>query len=160
MYRQAGGYDPRIWVGEDYEFSLRAVRNGCRIGYEPRCEMIHDHAHDPAYATIRSNIARHLTSHLVIWDLHHKLSLSPYCLHFYLHLFLRGEPLFLPGNSKWSPAGIARRVERRLRQRLFRLRYPDVWKSAAAGERATEKLRAGLSSGPALETAGGAVAGN
>jgi GT2 family glycosyltransferase len=160
LYREVGGYDPRIWVGEDYELSLRAVRKGFRTCYEPRCEMIHDHAYDPAYDAVRSDIVRQLTSHLVLWDLHHKLSLSPYVLHFLLHLYLRGDPLFLPGDSKWSPSGIARRVERRMRQRVFRLRYSDVWKSAAAGARATEELRAALSSAPAGEAPRYAVAGN
>jgi GT2 family glycosyltransferase len=153
VYRKTGGYDPRIWVGEDHEFALRAVKNDCHICYEPRCEMIHDHVYDPEYDVVRSDIARQLTSHLVIWDLHRKLSLSPYTLHFNLHLHLRQEPLFLPRAARWSPSGIARRVERRMRQRLFRLWYGDVWDSAATGERATEQLRAALN-GSATEGPG------
>jgi GT2 family glycosyltransferase len=144
VYRKTGGYDPRIWVNEDHEFALRAVKNGCCICYEPRCEMIHDHVFDPQYDAVRTDLRRQLVSHLVIWDLHRKLSLSPYTLNFHLHLHLRQEPLFLPAAGRWSASGIARRVERRVRQRLFRLRYSDVWASVGEGELATEHLRAVL----------------
>jgi GT2 family glycosyltransferase len=157
VYRTTGGYDPGIWVGEDYEFALRAVENGCRICYEPRCEMIHDHIYDAEYDAVRSDISRQLASHLMVWDLHRKLSLSPFTLHFYLDLLRRREPLFLPRAARWSPSGIAQRVERRLRQRLFRLQYSDVWESAAAGERATEKVRAALTASAASERAPCAV---
>jgi GT2 family glycosyltransferase len=159
VYRNTGGYDPRIWVNEDHEFALRAVNNGCRICYEPRCEMIHDHIFDPEYDAVRSDLCRQLVSHLVIWDLHQKLSLSPHTLHFHLHLYLRHEPLFLPRAGRWSASGIARRVERRIRQRLFRLRYPDVWASADEGERATERLRAALAGSAAEASLPASLAG-
>jgi GT2 family glycosyltransferase len=153
VYRKTGRYDPQIWVGEDYEFALRAARNGCRFCYEPRCEMIHDHAFDPDYDSVRSDISRQLVSHLAIWDLHRKLLLSPQVLQLYLHLFVRGEPLFLTGIPKWSPSGIARRLERRLRQGLFRMRSSDVWESAADGEDTAEELRAALACNAFVEPA-------
>lgn len=146
VFRRTGSYNPDVWVGEDYEFACRALGNGFQACYEPACEMIHDHAYDPDYDVLRTDLRRQLQSHLAIWDLHHKLSLSPYTLHLYLHLWSRKEPLFLTGVSKWSPRGLLLRLQRRWLRRSFRRRHADTWSSAAEGAAATERLRVVFSS--------------
>src|SRR5262249_37330122 len=146
--------------GEDYEWALRAQRLGYRFCYEPRCEMIHDHRYDPEYDAVRGDIARQLASHLAIWDLHRKLSLSPYSLHFLRYLLARNEALFLPAAGRWTISGITRRVERRLLQQLFHLRYADTWTSADDGERATDTLRSVLTGSAGGESAVTSRAGN
>jgi len=144
IYRRVGLYDERLWVAEDFVLALRASAAGFRIGYEPGCEMIHDHEFDLAYEIRRNDPRRRLAAHFLLWDKYQKLLLPPDVLYLYAHLIRRGEPLFLTDSSKWSPRGILRRIERRCVTRYFRLRYGDRWRSMHKGGAATSKLTNGI----------------
>lgn len=137
IYRRVGLYDERLWVAEDLEFALRASAAGFRIGYDPECEMIHDHDFDLPYEIRRTDLRKRLIAHLVLWENHQKLLLPPYALFFYAHLIGRDEPLFLTDISKWSPRGILRRIERRFITGYFRMRYGGRWRSMPEGAAAT-----------------------
>lgn len=141
VYRRTGSYHPEIWVGEDYEFALRAAKLGFHACYEPACEMIHDHAYDPEYDLLRTDILRQLQSHLLIWNLHRKLSLSPLTLHFYVYLYTHREPLFLTGHSKWTPRGMLQRLKRRWLRQSLRRQYADSWNSLEEGAAASAMLQ-------------------
>jgi GT2 family glycosyltransferase len=140
IYRRVGLYDERLWVAEDFELGFRATAEGFRIGYEPECEMIHDHESDLAYEIRRTDLKTRLIAHLVIWENYQRLLLPPDALFFYSHLIRRNEPLFLTDIPKWSPRGILRRIQRRCVTRYFHMRYGDHWRSMHAGGIATERL--------------------
>lgn len=141
IYRRVGLYDERLWVVEDIELGFRAAAAGFRFGYEPECEMIHDHQCDLAYEIRRTDLRTRLVAHLVLWDDYQKLFLPPDALFFYARLVRRGEPLFLMDIPKWSLRGISRRIARRCLWRYLHMRYGDRWPSRQAGAAATDWLR-------------------
>lgn len=140
IYHRIGLYDERLWMAEDWDLSFRASTAGFRIGYEPECEMIHDHEFDLAYDIRRKDIKKNLLAHAVLWASHRKLLLPPDALFLYSYLINANEPLFLTGIPKLSAQGMLRRIRRRCITRWFLLRHGNRWTSERAGAEATARV--------------------
>lgn len=139
VYRCVGLYDERLWTAEDWDFSFRASAAGFRIGYDPDCEMVHDHEFDLHYEVRRNDLRKKLIAHAVLWASHQRLLLPPDALFLYSHLIRRREPLFLTSFPKWTLMGIFLRLRRRCVTRYYQARYGDQWPSAQAGAAGTER---------------------
>jgi GT2 family glycosyltransferase len=133
-----GGYDNRIWVGDDYDLAYRATAAGFVACYEPSCEMVHDHGYDFEYDQMRYDPLRALVSHALLWEKHKRLLLPHSDVKFYLYLVENDRPMFIPHKSGWD-AFFARAWRRAVRSYFYR-RYGEVWPSREAGERATEDV--------------------
>jgi GT2 family glycosyltransferase len=136
IFRKVGGYEPGIWAGEDYDLAYRGRAAGFRYCYEPRCEMIHDHAYVPGYDQVRSDPRRLLLSHYALWKRHRKLLLPPSALWLYTEIVKSREPMFLDRGISLFP--LLRRSRRRLRTWYANTRYGEVWRSEADGAGATK----------------------
>lgn len=143
VFDRAGLFDPRIWLGEDYELAFRAVAVGARICYEPTCEIVHDHVFDPAYEQVRHDPCRALASHFVIWQKHRKLLLSPAALRLYCRLAKNAEPMWIPKQNRFDKLGA--RLRRRIVRKYLCKRYGEVWASLREGQRMTLEVAAELS---------------
>jgi GT2 family glycosyltransferase len=140
VFDRAGRYDPGIWIAEDYELAFRAAAAGVRICYEPTCEIVHDHGFDPTYEKARHDPEREVKAHLLFWQKHGKLLLSPSALRFYCHLVEKAEPMWIPKTGRFDKIGT--RLWRRIVRQYYQRRYGEVWSSLSEGEAVTAEIRA------------------
>jgi GT2 family glycosyltransferase len=137
VFRRAGFYDPRVWIGEDYELAYRARAAGFRFCYEPSCELVHDHPYEPSYEQVRVDPRRSLASHYAIWKRHRRLLLSPASLWLHGRVVGSNEPMFL--ERRLAPLPLYRRVRRRAWRWYASRSLGEVWSSEEEGARATER---------------------
>ena len=137
VYRALGGYDERLHVGEDFELSFRARGAGFRLGYEPDCEMIHDHGFDHEYDEMRQDLEGILRSHVILWGLHRKAILCPRYLRWFGWLYRHGEPMYLKRTR--SLRMLLRRLRRRLMMTYFMWFFPSAWTDVADVEQCTRE---------------------
>lgn len=138
VFESIGGYDESLYVGEDYDLSLRAKAAGFQLTYYPQCELIHDHAFDFDYDVERSNLRRLLGSHVRVWEKYQKAMYSPQYLAWFRWLYEHKEPMYLkrqPGIGH-----LCRRMRRRIKREWCFFRYSKTWHDVNELERATRSL--------------------
>lgn len=125
VFRKIGVFDTSLRVGEDYDLSIRAAKEGFRLVYEPGCEIVHNHAFDLAYDSSRGDVHVVLEAFVNFWGKHGKCLLCPRYLAWYAWLARNHEAMYLPPFSR-RPVPV-----RRLRRRFFRARCmaqnPEKW---------------------------------
>ncbi len=127
VFDTIGGYDERLDIGEDFDLSFRARDAGFKLRYAPDCELIHDHIHDPEYDQERARVSKFLTSHVILWNKHGKVLLSPAFLRWFSWLHFHDEPMYMSGPR--TIASVPRRLRRRAMRRWIMARYQPVWPS-------------------------------
>lgn len=139
VFRRIGLFDEWLSTGEDFDLSFRARAAGFRLIYEPRCEMVHDHQHDPDYDRVRADISKVLQSHCAMWETHHKALLNPRWFHWYRWLATHKEPAIV----QWKPclSHFLRRLRRKAVMEYCMRRHPESWWSLNAASQAAVHLR-------------------
>jgi GT2 family glycosyltransferase len=138
VVRRVGLFDESLAIGEDFDYSFRARKLGFKLGYAPRCVLVHDHQFDYEYDSVRSRVDKYVTAHFVLWRKHGKALLSPAYLSWYSWLAFHREPMYLPPGNPLSsiPNRLRRRVVRWLCMR-FRANH---WKDRETLDLATRAL--------------------